>query len=286
MINNCNYFSPLVVCIAIMALFSACSFDNASRISSSTIRNIITNKMKDDCDADVFNKIKTGYYEENDEDVRYTLRKLAATGVITYKVDRIEKTARIRDGFTFDRQIYKVVEAYKTVKKKVFFVDVALTEDGRKYAVDKLPERTPKEDKYLKPVEFVHYPEFDASEKDVFPEDPVDAVVAEPKTDDKPENNTSKEEPKTDYDKAKAKEHIDWLFVKCYSTKVVDVRDIIVKDGKANATFVLEAFDVSPFGRVYNHVYEKTHTLGDASFVYFQDKKWVVEDYEVSKLFI
>jgi hypothetical protein len=269
-----------------MIVFPACSSNGASKISSSTVKKLVTENMKEEADADTFRSLKVGYFEENDNDARFTLRKLAAAGVITYKVDRIETSRRVKNGYTIDYRTYRVVDTYKTIKDRVYFVDVALTEEGQQYVVTELPKRTPKEDKFLKPVEYVHYPEFDVPEEEVFPEDQIEEPTVEPKAEEKNEEEEKKEEPKTDYERAKAKEHFNSVFVKCYSVKVVDVRDILVKDGAAQADFVLEAFDVSPFGRVYNKVFEHSHTLGDAKFIYYQDKGWVVDAVDSSDLFI
>lgn len=261
-----------------LALLTACSGDNASRISPSTVKALVTESLKEDAEAEEFNVVKLGYYEENDEDARYTLRKLAAAGVITYEAERVETTRRIKGGYTVDYRTHRLVEAYRTIKGQVVFVHADLTDEGRKWVVAELPEPPVKEDKYLKPLDYVYYPEFDAPRKDVFPgeaDEGTQASSAEEKAS-KP-TEPAKSEPATDYEKAKAREKITTEFVKCYSVKVVDVRNIFVKDGKAKADFVLEAFDVSPFGRIYNQVYENTHTLGTATFTYYQDKKWVVD---------
>ena len=256
-----------------LALLTACSSDDASRISPSTVKSLVTKELKEKAQADVFNTVKLGYYEENDEDARYTLRKLAAAGVITYDVERVETARRIKNGYTVDYRTHRLVEAYRTIKGEVIFVHADLTDEGRKWVVPELPEPPVTEDKFFKPMDYVYYPEFDAPEKDVFPgEEAINAPKAEKKAEEAP-----KTEPTTDYEKAKAREKITTEFVKCYSVKVVDVRNIFVRDGKAKADFVLEAFDVSPFGRIYNQVYENTHTLGTATFTYYQDKKWVLD---------
>ena len=231
--------------------------------------------MKEKAQADVFNTVKLGYYEENDEDARYTLRKLAAAGVITYDVERVETARRIKNGYTVDYRTHRLVEAYRTIKGQVVFVHADLTDEGRKWVVAELPEPPVTEDKFFKPMDYVYYPEFDAPEKDVFPGEAQETAPATRKAEEKSE--TPNADPTTDYEKAKAREKITTEFVKCYSVKVVDVRNIFVRDGKAKADFVLEAFDVSPFGRIYNQVYENTHTLGTATFTYYQDKKWVVD---------
>ena len=265
-----------VFLIAALALIAACSSDDASRISPSTIKDLVTENLNEDAKADVYGVVKLGYYEENDEAARHTLRKLAAAGVITYEAERVETVRRIKGGYTVDYRTHRLVEAYKTIKGQTCFVNTSLTDEGRKWVVAELPEPPVKEDKFFKPMDYVYYPEFDSPEKCAFPgEDTQEAVRQPQKSEEKTE--APKTEPATEYEKAKAREKTATEFVKCYSVKVVDVRNIFVRDGKAKADFVLEAFDVSPFGRIYNQVYENTHTLGTATFTYYQDKKWVLD---------
>lgn len=119
-----------------LAFLTACSGDNASRISPSTVKALVTESLKEDAEAEEFNVVKLGYYEENDEDARYTLRKLAAAGVITYDVERIETSRRIKNGYTIDYRTYRLVDAYRTIKGKAYFVHADLTDEGRKWVLD------------------------------------------------------------------------------------------------------------------------------------------------------
>lgn len=276
-----SHFNLLLAIAAFSLLASACDCPNY--IAPTSIKKLVTEQLQQDRKTEVFQDIKLGYYEENDNDERFALRKLAAAGVINYAVERIPRERRIRDGYDIDYRNYRVVDKYKTVKSNTYFVTVSLTPQGQECVVEELPAIPRKEDIILKFAERPHFPEDDVPEVEEFPEDKKDTPVVEEKKVEPAAKE--KPEPKTDYDKAKAREHYDFKHVKCYSANVVDVRDIKVKDGKASASFILEANTVTPFGRVLKNLYDGTHSIGEAEFSFFQDKKWVADDVTSLELF-
>ena len=106
----------LLTCISIVSCTSQ------DKLSKSTIKNLVTEELNKKNLLHQYATIEVGYYEENDEDERYELRKLAAAGVITYKAERIETKVRVKDGYTFDYNTYRVVDQYKTVTRYKYFV--------------------------------------------------------------------------------------------------------------------------------------------------------------------
>jgi len=266
-----------VVCIS--------SCDSAKKISKKTISNLVTAELSKERDLYVNAMIKTGYYEENDEDARYVLRKLAAAGIITYKADRIQKQTKYKSGYALDYSTYRIVDTYSTVTRDYIFVDVALTNQGIALTLLDVAPYDEEDDKFLMPVERGTFPEDTVKMAETFPGDAPEASRSPEESRTSSTSSRNQDEPKTDYEKAKARENVKNEFVKAYKVKVVDTRDIVVSEGKAHADYVLEAYEVTPAGRILKNVYEGRHTLGEADFIYYQDKGWVVTDNETHTYF-
>ena len=262
----------LLTCVSIVSCTSQ------DKLSKSTIKNLVTEELNKENLLHQYATIEVGYYEENDEDQRYELRKLAAAGVITYKAERIETKVRVKDGYTFDYNTYRVVDQYKTVTRYKYFVETALTAKGDSLSVAAIPYYVGEPDKYLEYPEFKVYPEDAVSKEEAFGEDGKYIEAVSEKKVDEPagETPTVKPEPKTEYEKAKAKEHREIKYVKTFSLKVTDARNIIVRDGVATADVIIDSYDVSPFGRIFKHEREGDHEIYEVSFVYYQDKGWVI----------
>ena len=268
--------------IAILACICAVSCTSQDKLYESTIKDLVTEELNKKNLLNQYATIEVGYYEENDEDERYVLRKLAAAGVITYKVERIEAKVKVRDGYTYDYNTYRVVDKYKTVTRYKYFVETALTAKGDSLAVAYIPRYEEEPDEYLQYPEYKIYPEDAVSREEVFGDDgkPVE-VVEEKKEEEKAEEHASeKPEPKTDYEKAKAKEHKETKYVKTHSLKVTDARNILVREGVGAADVIVDSYDVSPFGRILKYEREGTHEIYEVSFVYYQDKGWVITELE------
>ena len=271
-----NIFKPLVLFTCICVI----SCTNQEKLPESTIKNLVTEELNKENLLNQYATIEVGYYEENDEDERYELRKLAAAGVITYKVERIEAKVRVRDGYTYDYNTYRIVDKYKTVTRYKYFVETALTTKGDSLSVAYIPRYEEEPDEYLRYPEFKTYPEDAVSREEVFGEDgQIEEVVEdEEKAETEIEEATEKPEPKNDYEKAKAKEHKETKFVKTHSLKVTDARNILVRNGAAKADVIVDSYDVSPFGRILKYEREGSHEIYDVSFVYYQDKGWVITE--------
>lgn len=268
--------------IAVLACICAVSCTSQDKLHESTIKDLVTEELNKKNLLNQYATIEVGYYEENDEDERYVLRKLAAAGVITYKVERIEAKVKVRDGYTYDYNTYRVVDKYKTVTRYKYFVETALTAKGDSLAVAYIPRYEEEPDEYLQYPEYKIYPEDAVSREEVFGDDgkPVE-VVEEKKEEEKAEEHASeKPEPKTDYEKAKAKEHKETKYVKTHSLKVTDARNILVREGVGAADVIVDSYDVSPFGRILMYEREGTHEIYEVSFVYYQDKGWVITEME------
>lgn len=271
-------FKPFTLLACILAV--ACTSQN--KLPESKILDLVTEELNKEDLLSQYATITVGYYEENDEDERYELRKLAAAGVITYKVERIEAKVRVKDGYTFDYNTYRVVDQYKTVTRYKYFVETALTAKGDSLSVVAIPHYIPEPDKYLEYPDFKIYPEDAVSREEVFGDDgkPVE-VVEEKKKEEKVEEPVSeKPEPKTDYEKAKAKEHKETKHVKTHSLKVTDARNILVREGVGAADVIVDSYDVSPFGRILKYEREGRHQMYEVSFVYYQDKGWAITEME------
>lgn len=267
---------------AIYACIYAVSCTSQDKLPESTIKDLVTEELNKENLLNQYATIEVGYYEENDEDERYELRKLAAAGVITYKVERIEAKVRVRDGYTYDYNTYRVVDKYKTLTKYKYFVETALTAKGDSLAVAYIPRYEEEPDEYLQYLEYKIFPEDVVSREEVFGDDgkPV-AVVEEEKEEEKVTDQVpEKPEPKTDYEKAKAKEHKETKYVKTHSLKVTDARNILVREGIGAADVIVDSYDVSPFGRILKYEREGRHEIYEVSFVYYQDKGWVITEME------
>ena len=263
---------------ALFVCICAVSCVNQDKLSKSTIKDLVTEELKKENLLTQYATIEVGYYEENDENKRYELRKLAAVGVITYKVERIEAKVRVKDGYTFDYNIYRFVDKYKTITRYKYFVETALTTKGDSLAVVSIPLYEEEPDKYLAPLVFEVYPEDAVPYEEVFGDDAQAEEVVEGKTENEmtAEQVSEKPEPKTDYEKAKAKEHKEIKYVKSHSLKVTDARNIFVRDGIGQADVIVDSYEVSPFGRILKYEREGAHEIYEVSFIYYQDKGWVI----------
>ena len=268
--------------LALLACILAASCTNQDKLPESTIKDLVTEELNKENLLNQYATIEVGYYEENDEDERYELRKLAAAGVITYKIERIEAKVRVRDGYTYDYNTYRVVDKYKTITRYKYFVETALTAKGDSLAVAYIPRYEAEPDEYLQYPEFKTYPEDAVWREEVFDDagQPVEAVEDVKKTETETEEVAEKPEPKTDYDKAKVKEHKETKYVKTHSLKVTDARNILVREGVATADVIVDSYDVSPFGRILKYERDGMHEIYEVSFVYYQDKGWVVTKME------
>lgn len=269
-------FYTLVLFICLCA--SSCT--NQNRIPETRIKKLVTEELHRNNLLNQYATITVGYYEENDDNERYILRKLAAAGVLTYKVDRIESKSRIRDGYSFDYNTYRLVEQYKTVTRYKYFVETTLTAKGDSLSVANIPLYEDKPDKYLHIPEMKVFPEDSVLREERFSNDdkPTESEEKTQVEDQKTIQEPEKSEPKTEYEKAKAMEHKEIKYVKSHSLKVTDARNIFIRNGSGKADVIVDSYDVSPFGRILSHEREGRHSIWNISLTYFQDKGWVLTE--------
>ena len=275
-----------IICFCITSCNNSSSLRKASStyLPESTIHKIVTEELVKENMLTEYTRFKVGYYEENDEDERFELRQLAATGVITYDVKRIEQKVRVWDGYEMDNRTYRWVDKYKTVSEYRYFVTTELTDAGKKLMVYARPRYEEKPDKYLTPPPYQKFPEDTVSRKENWgdkedaPKSSSSSASSSAKSDNTPFTESKKEEPKTEYEKEKAREHTTDMWVKTHSLKVMDARNILVKDGEAAALVIVDYTDVTPFGRILRYHREGEHEVLKVSFQYWQDLGWTVDE--------
>lgn len=285
----------IVLSILFCLSFNACTNTNGLKrasstyIPESTIKKIVTEELEKEYST-AYYPFKVGYYEENDKDERYELRKLAAAGVITYDVKRIEEKVRVWDGYEMDNLTYRWVDKYKTVSEYRYFVKTELTDAGKKLMVYSIPRYEEKPDKYLTPPPHQSFPEDTVSRKENWgdetetPKSSSSSATSSTRPDSASSTDAKKDKPKTEYEKEKAREHTTNMWVKTHSLKVMDARNIIVKDGEAAALVIVDYTDVTPFGRILRYHREGEHEVFKVSFQYWQDKGWTIDDYTIEDL--
>lgn len=277
------FTSLLLLFVAV--IFCACNTSSRDSLSASTIEDLVAEELAYDCEDVTYGTIKTGYYELADAAERFTLRKLAAAGVITYKCDRILGSVTVRTGYDW----WTGRNTYGRRTKYFYFVDVQLTEEGRDYVVEDIPAPAERIDEDMIQPEVGHYPEFDVPEVEIFEETAADIEHDAPDMEEqtpapKNEAQTPKEEEvveveKTPLEIAREKENSTIYNVLCYRLSVVKARNIELNltMGTARAEYITESYDVTPFGRVYYQIIDGVRECDEVSLKYFEDKGWVID---------
>ncbi|MBP3566221.1 MAG: hypothetical protein J6J76_01515 [Paraprevotella sp.] len=229
-------------------------------------------------------KFETGYYEMNDADYRLKLLKLAANEVITYKAEQINE--------------YIPATRWRSARvKEHVFVTVQLTDKGEKYVIEK-PSQTEEEAELVAAVDTKEYPEDKVLQEGPIPvinpqaNENAEAPVEEFEEnfddafqpDDSPMNNNTGTTEANEYQKALAKININSVYVLTQEIGIYKVMNLVCNDemkksGTASCDFIIEATDVTPFGRILKGVKKGTREKGSATFKYYIDKGWHVERY-------
>lgn len=121
------------------ALFSSCS-DKPDSLSSGRIETLVEEMLESSNQNQGYIQIPLGYYELNNIETRYQLSRLSAAGLITYKVERYNWWNKILQINSYWGEAYGSVN-YR--EEKHIMVRVELTDEGKKYMVDALPEVKP-----------------------------------------------------------------------------------------------------------------------------------------------
>lgn len=230
-------------------------------------------------------KFETGYYEMNDADDRLKLLKLAANEVITYKAEQINE--------------YIPATRWRSARvKEHVFVTVQLTDKGEKYVIEK-PSQTEEEAELVAAVDTKEYPEDKVLQEGPIPvinpqanentEAPVEEFEENHddafQPDDSPMNNNTGTTEANEYQKALAKININSVYVLTHEIGIYKVMNLVCNDemkksGTASCDCIIEATDVTPFGRILLKDLKKgTRWKGSATFKYYIDKGWHVEKY-------
>ncbi len=276
--------AALVLLLCASSAFVSCGGSSRDEISASRLKSQLNDRLEIEGEDSHYTSVKVGFYEENSEAERYKLRQLAAAGVLTYEVQRMDAKVSVKTGYDW----WSGRSIYKQVNRKVCFVNVTLTDAGRKCILPVLPEPVEEEDRDLINPNDEYYPEFDVPEKETFSEpkteqnpEPVstpDPEVEQPETEPEAEAPAPDAKPKSEYEQAKERENPMTFNVSTYKMRVTKVRNIRILDGEARFEAIVERYDVTPFGRVLDRVYEGDKTLVRCSAVYYEDKGWKVED--------
>ena len=293
----------LMVAFCASMFFVSCS-DSPDTLSDSTAEKVISKEAKRLNWLDVYEGIRVGYFECNDNAERLKYRKLAANELVTYRCDKVMKKERVRKTRKVQRRTYY---GYYTDTERYYvdelvphyFVTITLTEKGQKL-VREDKEAEPSDDEKELRLDFKpdlsKYPEA-AVDSIEFPETVAKAEVieeeqkeaeqpqAEPEIDDVAETEATPapETPvdtRSDYEKAKDKESYEIVKLQACTLDIEKVRNILKTDDfHAVAELVLEYDDVTPVGRCFLGVYEGQRMLiKRIKFVYYQDKGWSVDD--------
>ncbi|MBQ8282443.1 MAG: hypothetical protein IJZ01_02570 [Paraprevotella sp.] len=229
-------------------------------------------------------KFETGYYEMNDADYRLKLLKLAANEVITYKAEQINE--------------YIPATRWRSARvKEHVFVTVQLTDKGEKYVIEK-PSQTEEEAELVAAVDTKEYPEDKVLQEGPIPvinpqanenaEAPVEKFEENHddafQPDDSPMEELDEITDTNEYLQALAKININSVYVLTQEIGIYKVMNLVCNDemkksGTASCDFIIEATDVTPFGRILKGVKKGTREKGSATFKYYIDKGWHVERY-------
>lgn len=218
--------------------------------------------------------LNTGYYELDDADERFQLKKLAAAGMIDYKVELIVET---RTGWYAGQYDH-------------YFVTVNLTEEGKKYIVSKPVTEIIDKDMVVKESD-ESYPEDNvapgddlsntgsAAQTNVTSETPAEEDVMDPET--YPTATATAD--MSEYEAAQAKQHVERHMFLSHMNKIVKIQKIfcpeeMMKNGQASCEYIYEYSDVTPFGRILNDVKEGTRMKESATFVHYEDLGWTLQN--------
>lgn len=263
----------IALCAALAFVATSCSSDGP--LSASSAKDALK-------DTELFAKntyvtaFPTGYYEASEETIE-TLDKLKSAGMITYTADKVTEYRRVSHYNYYYGYYYDEVEETHT------FVQVALTEQGLKHEVEQ-PEWAPKYlAKYVKAMKDFEevLPEYMDATEEVVVEEAVVEEYAEPAEevaeDDEPANKNKA------YESALAKVNTETHYmlmgqVKLEKVILVSCTADMFKEGRGSCSFIYTVEDKTPFGFVYGNLREGGYESGSATFKYYNDLGWVVDN--------
>jgi len=277
--------------LSIMLLTAMCMVscsDSPDSLSASTAKKLFKKEMKRLNQSDVYSSVQIGYFECNDNDVRYKYRQLAANEIITYQVKKVMKQERVKKtrvrksswGGTY-KENYWVNEDVP-----VYFITTALTDKGKKLVYEEKDIKPTADEEELRldfEVNKSKFPEASVAE-DEFPGTAATTSQAETAE----EQSTAEEfdcpddefdfvaDNESEYNKEKAKESYENVMLRAYTWCIEKARNILkTGDFTATAEIIAEVDDATPVGRIMDNRYEGQRILlEDVRFVFYQDKGW------------
>ena len=265
--------------------FVSCS-DSPDTLSASTAKKLFKKEIKRQNQLDSYSDLQIGYFECNDNSVRYKYRQLAANDIITYQVKKVMKPQSVKK--------YRLRQSYwggtykdyywTTEEVPVYFITTALTEKGKKLVYEE-KEAEPSDDEKELRLDFEpdksKFPEASVKEQE-FP----DAPAAETESADADETEEFEgsdaadycEVEGSEYDKEKAKESVEEVKLHAYTWSIKKARNILkTGDYTAKAEIIAEVDKATPVGRILNDRYEGQRILvEDVSYTFYQDKGWTL----------
>ena len=292
----------LLMVATLMASIVMMSCSNREKLPERKIAKLVNAELAD-LNLDVkYGDVKVGYYELSSKSERYELRKLAAAGMIEYRVECVLDSTRKRSlegyryGYWWDDPI--PVYSYRTVVEEHYFVEVKLTAAAKEFVVDTviLNEREP-DFPFLRDLS-IKYAEdsvvYDEGEVTIL--NPPQSKAAEPKADyaDEAVDSVVEEvfvreelaEPEEEdpvkkvslYEKTLKKCYENTVHVRLWRMKFNKVSTIRVNptDGSAVCQCQLVMYEVTPFGRVLTGLKVNDCFYSSPQFVFLQDKGWKI----------
>lgn len=288
------------VAILVLGTLVSCGNDR-DNLSACKAKRLYQKELKRTHNHVAAIEIPTGYFECNDEGSRTQLRQLEANGLITYSctpvvcMDRVQRSRSVYKydywyGGYYDTEYYYV---WDTTYR--YFVNVTLTDAGQKLVYERPEIKPTKEDEELREdfeVNADQYPEAQVGPEQ-FPHmasNNADNAVQEDTTAvseeayaEEADTVAYESEPAgkayaNEYDRNKAKEHVETVALRAAEVKVFKARNIAVgsrdDQPEGSAQILMEYHNVTPVGRIFAHVYNGQRFMIQAHYVYFEDKGW------------
>ncbi len=287
-------------------------------ISEREILSQFNNELEADAENVSYVQIATGTYDCPNDSYRLKLRQLECAKLITYDVERYAWWERsyenVRESYRVQRNYYWYSyydTEYRTVKKTNYefedhyVVTVALTDKGKKLAVEDLPEPTIEEDTDLKNPEIdpMKYAWNKADLTEEWPYianpfiEPEEPAAEEPE---ESEQQEVKEEQATKPANDKV-DRIDSLqyekfiqlemspeskILKAAEIKAIKARNIQIYEVngicKARAEVIVATTNVNDVARIFEQIENDMRYLATTEFEFYLDKGWVLTSYELA----
>ena len=286
------------------------------KISETTILKAFNHSLTEQETDQNYVGVQTGTYECNDPVHRQTLMKLDAAGLINYQVERYawwEKEMKsVKKPYTVTKRAYfgtYNTTEYRWIKEPDYHfcdhyvVSVSLTKKGERLAISNL--RAPKEwiDKDLQqpdidPARYV-WNQTNLTEDWLEIPNPFVDATSEKNNPDKGGMKSVSVRETTEQGKAKGSvvERIDSLKYKAFNqlvfesdtvyflshrTEGIKARNIqifnILGTSTANTEVICRVKNVTDAGRIISGVENNQRSLKKASFSYYYDKGWIMDD--------